>query len=129
MWQGPSHQVSYWIVQIYQSLPSILGVGESLPTLDSSSLSQQTTPDSTKLVPEADQDDVFTFVTPRRPSRGIHPANFYNGLDSAAGAKLLMSPAIVGRARRQGCGSLSYDDTSPVKVNPSLFKSSLRHDY
>ena len=101
-----------------------LGVGESLPTLDSSSLSSQQTGtlediDDASLEPEADQDDAFAFVTPRKPPRGIRPANFYNGLDSAAGAKLLMSPAIIGR--KQCYRPLRYNESSPEKVNPPLF--------
>lgn len=52
------------------------------------------------------------FRTPQRPSRAtlLHTASFYNGLDSNAGVKLLMSPAITGR-------TMSRTSTSPAQVS------------
>ena len=46
------------------------------------------------------EDTDFGFATPRKP-----PRRFFNGLDSPAGAMLLMSPAITGR-RRPGTMSM-----------------------
>jgi hypothetical protein len=83
--------------------PSLLppGVGEQLPNLDSFHSAEGFSP--TQAEPSSpvscghNTDDTFTFPTPHRPTRMLCPANFYNGLDSEAGAKLLMSPAITGR--------------------------------
>lgn len=89
---------------------SLLGVGDRLPNLVSNVLSDVDSTDEeaspqylepgNEKHPEPDRDD-FVFRTPRRPSRALYPASFYNGLDSSAGVKLLMSPAITGRGKKQ----------------------------
>lgn len=67
-----------------------------------SSANQPSTPDkldSPNVDHEASNED-YCFRTPHKPSKALlQTASFYNGLDSSAGAKLLMSPAITGRTR------------------------------
>ncbi len=86
---------------LYCLLPS--GVGEQLPSLEDKS--EPSTPVrtssgddlvSTPVQPLAREpsDEIHPFPTPRRLPKTLQPSNFYNGLESSAGAKLLMSPAV-----------------------------------
>lgn len=88
----------------------VLGVGEPLPILDTS---PTTTPTSLPSTPEKMAsphspdsageavNEAFMFQTPRKPPHRVlrQTASFYNGLDSSAGVKLLMSPAITRRTK------------------------------
>ena len=82
-------------------------MGEALPSLDTSvspTPSNQTSsperPGSPDVVRESSREELY-FRTPSKPSRAVlQTASFYNGLDSSAGVKLLMSPAITGRVGR-----------------------------
>lgn len=83
----------------------MLGVGEpdsdpegSIPPPQQHLLTSNTgdeEPSSTPPLAREPSKEVFAFRTPRRPSKTCGPSSFYNGLDSCAGAKLLMSPAIA----------------------------------
>ena len=69
--------------------------------------------------------EVLPFRTPRKLSKIRHPSSFFNGLDSCAGAKLLMSPAIT-RCSKIKRASVQSDLTS-VRVSSDYIIGIVHH--
>ena len=115
---------------------SFPGVGNARPDIDYQTLDPQK---EQHLLPSSTLEDMeqqispllmgepahtpSTMCTPQRPAKALRPSMFYKGLDSSAGAKLLMSPAIV-RAPKITSALLTHDF---LKVSSGDCNGEARH--